>query len=195
MTTLSSLLGASGAPYASGRFYPLTILNNFVANNGDANRDYILPFTPRADVTIDAVGWVRRSTAAANIYVGIYDATGSLLTDCAVDSETSTGLHEVSTTAVTLSGSTPYYALLNQSVSAIANIDAISTTGAAYPLQLTGYAEGFAKLGGTYPSSPINFGSGVHYKARTAAAPLSSLTMTGWTFDGNLLPHIGFTVQ
>lgn len=195
MTALSSLLPASGfggAPYLAGRFYPMCLPNQFNLTTGAAaDRDYLLPFTPRADVTVDEVGWVRANTTAGNVYVGIYDSSGNLLTDCAVDSDTTAGLHAVSTTNVALSRGETYYLALNQSA-AVANVDVTSTSDAEYTVQqMMGFLNvGFA-TDQTYGANAAEMTNAASYKSRSNAALSDPLTLTGFTFDGNSMMHMG----
>lgn len=117
-------LGAGGGAslkYSSGRYYSDFPLWRFdsASNRIISNELGIQPFVPHADVTVNEIGWWRGNTLAANVYVGIYDKDGNLLTDCAVDSVTTQGLHAVDTTDVELTGGEKYYFACNQSAQVI----------------------------------------------------------------------------
>jgi hypothetical protein len=186
MTALSSLIGAfAGVPYASDVPVYLAVLNNTGNTDYAINQDHLLPFIPRADVTIDAVWWHRLSATVANVYVGIYDATGNLLTDCAVDADTTVGLHSVATTAVTLDAGQIYYLALNQSAAVVAS-DTVATADAEFSTQIAmRLPASDSRMSTTTPTS-IRMAGGFD-KARTAAALPATQTMTGWGYTSEVM--------
>jgi hypothetical protein len=203
MTTLSTLFPAAGGgtiyPYVSNRWYPVTKVDSMNQTGGmSSGRDYLLPFMPRADVTVDEIGWVRATTGGANVYVGIYDTGGNLLTDCAVDSDTTQGLHAVSTTAVDLVAGTLYYLAVNQSATVVNSVAMSTSTGTLQDAYLLGIMQvGFDTTnGGSLPSAFYDeLATGVSYKARTTAALSDPLTLTGFTYDGDTAIHMGIIPQ
>ena len=115
MTLASALYGSQGAPYVSNRAYPATANYGANGNTHAADTLYLVPFVVRRAVTIDAVWWWRSLSTAANFYVGILEADGTVVTDCAVDSNTVAGLHSVATTPVRLVPTELYYHAVNAS--------------------------------------------------------------------------------
>lgn len=163
-------------PYISNVIYPLNNLTGS-ANPSVANQDTLMPFIPHSDVTIDGVAWVRDIGTAANVYVGVYSAAGALLTNCAVDADVTPGTHVVSCTAVALLKNTKYYFAWNASADCASGrlcADAASTYPREYGIEQDLAAA--ANLGATLASFPTSYG-----KARTNAALLSTLTMSGFT--------------
>ena len=194
MSTWESVFPAGSGgnlPYPSG--VPHNLRRMYISNNassGDINRDYLIAFTARSNVTINRVWWVRANTTAANVFVGIYSATGTLLTDCAVDANTVAGVHEVTTTNVNLVAGQLYYVALNQSVLvAVSNPVAIGDVA-----DQINYMLSFSSLDVRIHSSvPVhnNTLSSV-FKDRTAALMPATQTMTGWTAQA-LAIYGGFT--
>lgn len=169
----------TGVPYASDVPVSISAIDSFgAATVYAAGVDNLIPFTVRADVTIDAVWWHRNNTTAANVYVGIYDAAGNLLTDCAVDANTTAGVHSVATTPVTLTAGNVYYLALNESAQVVTCQDA-NVAGPSHPLWM---ALALPVYDWRMPSSLGN-PTGSFRKSRTAAALPSTQTMTGWTTD------------
>jgi hypothetical protein len=163
------------------------MINNTSSTVYTANKDFLTPFMVRADVILDEVFWLRANTTAANVYVGIYGATGTLLTDCAVDANTTVGYHAVSTTAITLKAGNIYYLALNQSA-AVAGSDAIAQGDPQYTWQLLkAMAVYDIRMSATTPG-PDSISGGFE-KSRTNAALLSTQTMSGWTLSSAL--HLG----
>jgi hypothetical protein len=185
--------GGGGVDYPTSVPHWLRLPNNLTATlNAPLNYDSLLPFVPRADVTVDTVNWIRASASAANVYVGIYNAAGTLLSDCAVDTDTTTGLHEVSTTAVNLVAGQLYYWCLNESV-AVAACDVTAGSDPEYTphyMSFLGAPFDFSILS-SMPSSTRDV-LGVVRKSRTADALLSSLTMSGFEATDDI-PAAGFT--
>jgi len=179
--------GRSGSPYQPGVFYPAIQLNTFTTAM-PVNRDYITPFQPRSIITVGEIGYKRVNYTAGNIYVGIYDFAGNLLTDCAVDATTTAGLHAVSTTPVPLDAGEWYWIAINASSGVVGGDAAVSSDPEPQDWYATrnmlGYAVdvGFNPLLGTSKLSA--------YKARSNAALPSTQTMTGWTPD-TFTPFIG----
>lgn len=174
--------GAVAWPSDVPHFF-LTCESLSAASLPQQNYDILLPFVPPADVTIKSVNWMRVATNAANVYVGIYNNSGTLLTDCAVDTGTTTGLHEVSTTHTDLTAGNLYWYALNQS-SSVANIDTRGTSDidyhGVYNRFLAGQQPDFKIYsGGTAPTTSSQI-SGVMRKSRTNAALLSTITLSGF---------------
>ena len=191
MTALSTLFpsgGSGAAALKSNRWYPIHMIDRLNLTGGmSANRDYLFPFIPRVDVTVDEIGWVRANGSAADVYVGIYDLTGDLLTDCAVDSATGTGLHAVSTTPVSLTGGETYLMGVNQSA-AVVNSDLVASGDSIMPNQ---YLSGIVQLGFDTESGaslPASFSyeqlSAGIYKTRSNAALSDPLSISGFTNAG-----------
>ena len=179
--------GRSGSPYQPGVFYPAIQLNTFTTAM-PVNRDYITPFQPRSIITVGEIGYKRVNYTSGNIYVGIYDFAGNLLTDCAVDANITGGFHAVSTTPVLLDAGEWYWIAVNAS-SAVVNADSVVTGDAELygwyaTRNMLGYAVdvGFDPILGTFKLTG--------YKSRSNAALPSTQTMTGWTAD-TFTPFIG----
>jgi len=203
MTALSTLFPAAGGGVSvsmkSNRWYPIHQLMQLNLTGGmAANRDYLFPFIPRADVTVDEVGWIRANATAANVYVGIYDLSGNLLTDCAVDSGTGTGLRAVSTTAFDLTGGETYLMAANQSA-AVINSDLAANTDNLFPNQYLGGIMQFGwdtASGASFPSSFVHEQtSGGIYKSRSNAALSDPLTISGCTNAGQSVVSMGLIPQ
>ena len=181
MTRLSALVGgASALEYISGNLYPARGLSVGSALMS-TNTDYIFPWAPRKLLTVDKVAWYRDAGTAANVYVGLYNSAGTLLTDCAVDSDTTTGWHAVDTTNVTLSAGQVYYLAANVSGDVMGTWSLTNQTSAGnmssvYADQVTDYGHNL-----TIGSAPGTATLPTYSKARTNAALLSSLTMSGWS--------------
>lgn len=166
-------------PFISGQLYPANPGSSSGASVA-ANRDYLLPFMVREAVRIDAVLHSRLTTTVGDIYTGIYDVDGMLLTDCAVDSVNTAGIHAVSCTPVTLSQGEVYYFCANSSAASILEYIQLDT--------LWHFQIGWPKIG-TITGEGVGM-----YKARTAAALLSSLDLTGWTVSVSTA-YGGFVVE
>ena len=181
--------GRSGSPYQPGVFYPAIQLSS-VGTAITANYDYITPFQPRSLITVGEIGYKRVATTAGDVYVGIYDFAGNLLTDCAVDANTTAGLHAVSTTPVLLDAGEWYWMAVNAS-SAVVNGDIISGID---PEPKDWYATrnmlGYALDVGFEPTETQATYKLSAYKSRSNAALPSTQTMTGWTQD-SFTPFIG----
>ena len=80
-----------------------------------ANRQYLIPMVPTSDFSIDAVCWNRGEATSGGVYIGIYDRASNLITDCAEDTDTTIGVHAVSTTEVDLVAGETYFLTLNAS--------------------------------------------------------------------------------
>lgn len=185
MTATSTLFseGGSDLPYISNNV-------NFVsrcdihsgATSLSANRDNMWPFQPRSDVTVKELAWHRLNATAANVYVGIYDNSGNLLTDCAVDSDTTAGMHMVTTTNTELTKGAQYWFCLNQSaqvaVSAQAYVDDVGVRPDFWRFQQQMGMD--FDLYSTFRSYNINDGNGHMYKTRTTAALIDPQTMSSW---------------
>ena len=177
MTLASALFGGGGrGPYIPGKIYPFSVAGTFDTVASVVNQDRIFPFIPRKNATLDRVCWYRDNTTAGNAYVGVYSSAGVLLTNCAVDADTTVGWHAVDTTNVALSASSTYYICINVSVdiagTMVVNRNIPASDGAieSVYLQDAGMA---ADLGAA--------ASFIALKARTNAALLSTLTMSGFT--------------
>lgn len=182
MTALSQLIGGAGnIAYPSNVPQIVSPLNNVGAVTACAvNIDYLIPFLCRADVNIDAVWWSRGNTSAGNVYVGLYDADGTLLTDCAVDADTTAGFHSVSTTPVALTAGSLYYLAMNQSVQVVV-CDSGIISDAEYTYWLLNGVPAFDIRMTTTTPSGSNIATASFSKARTNAALPSTQTMNSWT--------------
>ena len=178
MTLTSALFGggASAPSYRAGNLY-LAVLAAQSGGVSVADRDYIIPFIPRVNMTLDRVGWYRDNTTAANVRVGLYSSAGALLTDCAVDTGTTVGWHLVDSTNVSLSANTFYWLCWNASADVAAAQSLDATAGSAGTPFVATDAAGLALGIGT---GDANAGGAGQFKARTNAALLSSLTMSGF---------------
>lgn len=193
MTALSTLVGGAGGgfdPFQSNKPFWAFAPNNLAATSNRNNYDILLPFTPVADVTIDQVCWYRVDATAANVYVGIYDNDGNLLTDCAVDADTTVGVHEVSTTSVALTGGTTYYLAINHSATCACGDSAGTYTDIENSPIFRGFLEGNQPdtkwyASGTFPANGFRMAIGFE-KARTAAALPSTQTTSGWAAQGRI---------
>ena len=184
--TLASALFGGGAQtdYVAGALYRY---NGAGVGTGAAtpNEDNLVPFSPRKTVTVDKVAWYRDNTTAANVYVGIYSLAGTLLTDCAVDADTTVGWHLVDTTNVTLIAGRVYYACINMSADVAGTQDANDLDGSPGRSHQMGQ---HVQLGIAASNTAADLS---YVKARTNAALLSSLTLSGWAEDV-LHPGLGF---
>jgi len=176
------------AEYLSGNLYPVRAAI-VETTAGATGRDYLMPFFVRKSVAISQVGWFRKVVTAANVYVGIYNSAGTLLTDCAVDADTSANVwHVVPTSAVNLTAGSIYYALLNQSVD----------VAGAWPLAQANTTQELVSGPGVYGYalglgvSGVISGLTTYRKSRVAAAPLASLVMSGWANETGVTPAMGF---
>jgi hypothetical protein len=182
MTLASALYGGGGiAKYRSGNLYPA---NPAAADGGTIteNRDLIFPFIPRLRVTVDRVAWCRQNTTAGNVYVGLYSSAGVLLTDCAVDSVTTAGWHLVDTTDVTLLANEFYWLCANSSAAVITSQSLAGGASAAMPADNLIMAAGLAVGIGTANNTMAGAGQ---FKARSNAALLANLTMSGFTLSAS----------
>lgn len=162
---------AAAVPYIPGS---LQLSSPYIIEGtvyGNANHDHLTPFIPRTDVTIDGVVWRRSLTGAANVYVGLFDSAGQLLTDCAVDANTTAGLRAVGTTPIALVAGNLYYIGINQS-DAILSTHRLSSVQVAQTAWLARYGI-LAGLGATSAGSVS--------KARTNAAFPSTIDLTGYS--------------
>lgn len=180
MTLLSGLVGGVGGgvtPYIPGNLYHgLPAANNGAAITAD--RDYITPIQVRVETEIDAVIYRRMAGAnAGTVYVGICDLAGNLLTNCSGDTDTTTGVHAVSTTPITLLPGVPYLGVGNSSAATLA--DTFSLSSGDYTADL-----GLTPLGGL-----IGVG---YWKSRTSAALLSTITLSSLTALTNAPFFVGF---
>jgi hypothetical protein len=82
------------------------------------NRDYFFFFAPKRTFTFDELMYYHgSSTSAHNTYIGVYDIDGNLLTDCAVDTDTTANTwHAISTTPVTLVEGNVYVTCANTDI-------------------------------------------------------------------------------
>lgn len=189
MTFASALFGGgSEIEYLSGVLYPARG-DGIGTTASVANTDFIVPWAPRKTVTIDKVAWYRDNVTAGNVYVGIYDSAGTLLTDCAVDANTTAGWHAVNTTNVTLIAGRVYYLCWNASADVAGTLlVSLLATGSPYEPSRTVTDYGYNIAIGVSP--PIT-GGAFAQKARTNAALLSSLVMSGWSQGSDRPPALG----
>jgi hypothetical protein len=180
MTLASALYGGSGGlPYLTGALYPL--FNYSGTNASTSGRDVLSTFSPRRAVTVDKVAWHRDQGTAANVYVGIYSSAGTLLTNCAVDANTTTGWHAVDTTNITLLPTAVYFFAINVSADVLTMSPSHTPNSAEYGEMI--------QLGATPGAAS---GISTIYKARANAALLSSLVMSGFTSSSDGAPALGF---
>ena len=164
------------APYIAGKIYGFTSAGTVAATASVVNEDRIFPFIPRRNATLDKVCWYRDNTSAGNAYVGVYSSAGILLTDCAVDADTTVGWHAVDTTNLALVSTQAYYLCINVSV------DIAGTMTVNQNLPATAGAIDLAYLQDAGIATDL--GATTQYivsKARTNAALLSTLTLSGFT--------------
>lgn len=174
-------IAMAGINYPSNVPQIVSPLNGVAAVTACAvNTDYLIPFLCRADVSVDAVWWQRGNTSAGNVYVGLYDADGTLLTDCAVDADTTAGFHSVSTTPVALTAGSLYYLAINQSVQVVVCDSCIITDGEYSYWLLNGVPAYDIRMTTSTPTG-INMAAASFSKARTNAALLATQTMNSWT--------------
>lgn len=177
MTLASTLFGGAGAPlYIPGKIYPFTVAGTVDGALSVVNEDRIFPFVPRKNATLDKVCWYRDNTTAGNAYVGVYSSAGVLLTNCAVDANTTVGWHAVDTTNVALSASAAYYICINVSVDIAGTMNVTRNVPAGDGAIEWVYLQG--------AGIATDLGAATQFiasKARTNAALLSSLTMSGFT--------------
>lgn len=173
----------AGINYPSNVPQIVSPLNSVAAVTSCAvNTDYLIPFLCRADVSVDAVWWQRGNTSAGNVYVGLYDADGTLLTDCAVDADTTAGFHSVSTTPVALTAGSLYYLAMNQSVQVVVCDNGTGADGELTYWLLNGVPAYDIRMTTTTPSG-LNIAAASFSKARTNAALPSTQTMNSWTLQ------------
>jgi hypothetical protein len=198
MTALSTLVGGGGGqrPYASGGGifprWPETIHSTAVSLS--VNTDTLVPFRPRVDVEISDIQFVRPVNTAATVYLAIYDSSGTRVSDAVSDAVTTTGMHTVSITNVTLTAETLYYIAVNQTVAVVSGDIAALAVTQLDPSFISSVRNTFEYdlinfdvfSGGSPPSDTTGAVCGVITKSRTAAAMPSSLTMTGWTAAAKL---------
>lgn len=186
---LSDLLdGGGGHPYPSGVPIIGPIPDQVGAANS-SNTDYLLSFVPRADVTVDKLWWYRASATAGNIYMGVIDASGNRLDDCAVDSNTTIGVHEISTTNFDMVAGNWYGVIINGSAGVIggepspSRSDTVNAQHAVYamlnPPQLSMFS------GGTFPLTSERWS--MISRSRTNAAVPDPATMTGYNAGNDIL--------
>lgn len=185
MTALSSLIGGTdggGHPYPSG--VPIIgLIPDSISGANIADTDYLLPFVPRADLTVGKLWWYRANATAADIYIGVIDASGNRLDDCAVDNNTTIGLHEINTTNFDMTAGNWYGVVINASAAVIGGElnpsrgDVVTAQHAIYamlnPVQLSMFS------GGTFPTTPDRWP--IITKGRTNSAIPDPVTMTGYS--------------
>jgi hypothetical protein len=195
MTALSTLFPASGGgvPYPSGKYELCSPVPTAFADSPTiANTDYLFPYIPRSDVTVDSLWFQRRNTTAGSVALAMYDKNGNRLDDCAVDTDTTVGFHEISSTNFDLTAGELYYWLLNASAAVIegdshtTSFNMIVQSNLVVPI-----VDGGLFSGGTAPTGAHQVISGK--KTRTTAAPIDPLTMTGWSGSDQVF-HGGFIV-
>lgn len=195
MTLASALYGAaSGTKYLAGNVYPAYAggLNSTALSTG---KDYLVPFSPRANMTLDRVAWLRENSGTgSNVYVGLYSGAGVLLTDCAVDTNTSQGWHLVNTTNVALTANTFYWLCYNQSADVAyaqssGTADTVASVRPAYEhlVREFGIATALGITSGGGDALHGVFAS----KSRSNAALLSTLVLSGWSEVTDVVPALG----
>ena len=181
--------GSSGSPYQPGVFYPAIMLN-LLTTIMYQNRDYITPFQPRSSITVGEIAYKRATASTANVYVGIYDFAGNLLTDCAADAEPTVGLHAVSTTPVLLDAGEWYWIAINAASSLVHGDNIYSADLEPQDWYTTRNMLGYAVDVGFDPIATAGTSKLSGFKSRSNAALPSTQTMTGWTADW-FTPFIG----
>ena len=186
MTALSTLFPSSGGgalPYISGNTHFVSRCDQPNSTSLQSNRDNMWPFVPRADVTVSDLSWHRINATAADVYIGIYSGDGSsLLSDCAVDNVTTTGMHIVSCTDFDLTAGELYWFCLNQSLQ-VAGSDFFGAFDEGTQIDAWRFSAGMGinfDLYSTFRSYNIGDGNGHMYKTRTNAALPASQTMSSW---------------
>jgi len=192
MSTWESIFPEAGGnlPYLSLVPHSLRRINNATnTNSAVINRDYLTAFTARADVTINRVWWLRANTGAANVSLGIYGATGTLLTDCAVDTNAVAGVHQVTTSNVNLVSGQLYYFAIN-----VSSLVAVCAPGDITADDVINNALNFMNFNVLiYSSVPAHSEIiSAAFKSRTTALMPATQTMTGWTAQA-LNIYGGFT--
>jgi|21_taG_2_1085346.scaffolds.fasta_scaffold44132_2 hypothetical protein len=191
MTALSTLFPSVGGAvdYTSNIPIFAQFPSNWNTSAHSAGKDYFIPLQVRAEVTIDEVFWLRHATTAGNVYVGICDASGNVLTDCAVDSDTTIGLHAVSTTPVTLSPSTQYYLMFNSSVLNIGKADGGANADGEWPLQVAMAISNGINMDlftGTNWAANANRIVGARSATRANAAFPDPMTIGSWDYTATI---------
>jgi len=194
MSTWESIFPAAAGggtlPYQSLVPHNLRRMSNSVTvSDAFINQDYLIAFTARSDVTINRVWWVRGNTTAADVFVGIYSATGTLLTNCAVDANTVQGVHQVTTSNVNLVAGGLYYFAINESALVAVCAPVLNSSG-----EEINQALNFINLNVLIYSTIPNHAAVISSarKDRTAALMPATQTMTGWTAQA-LAIYGGFT--
>jgi len=184
MTALSTLFPSAGggsAPYPSAGYHSIGLgdLANTWGASLSSNTDYLFPFVPRADVTVDSLYYLRRFSGG-DVALGMYDNSGNLLSDCALDSVTTAGYHEVATTNFDLTAGELYWWLINTSSASAVTADFLATSDQCISGILSRSIEvpGGMYSGGTAPTASNNR-AGIS-KSRTNAIAPSTITMSGW---------------
>jgi hypothetical protein len=188
MTLASAIFGGGGSTkYRSGNLYPAIGLG-IGSGASVANADFIMAFSPRRTMTVDRVAWYRDNTTAANVFVGLYSSAGALLTNCAVDTDTVIGWHLVDTTNVALVADEFYWLAWNASAD-VAGTWALASSATLTSISPT-YEELAMRMGlAVGIGTADNVMAGVaQQKARTNAALLSNLTMSGFALASTCPP-------
>jgi hypothetical protein len=176
-----------------GKIQPFSVGGQVSTAASTVDTDHVFAFIPRRTATLDRVCWNRDNGTAGNAYVGVYSSAGVLLTNCAVDSDTTTGWHAVDTTNVLLLNTSYYYICINVSV----DIAGTMLTNGGWPMDAPNASAG-KTAGAIHPDyilwSGLNTDLGaaeyIATKARANAALLSSLTLSGFS-AGSSMPAMG----
>lgn len=177
-----------GVAYPSGSYQSVG-LGDYANSYGatlSPNTDYLFPFVPRADVTIDKLYYFRRASGG-NVALGWYNNSGTRLDDVALDSDATAGYHERETTNFELSAGDLYWFLVNTNAASAVTSDLLSPTDQNVSAILTRahgipggmYSGGVAPTGGVQAVGLI--------KSRTNAVAPSTITMSGWSASDDVV--------
>lgn len=191
MTLATALYGGGGATkYRPGNLYPQNP-SGIDTTASAANYDYLIPWSPRANMTLDRVAWYRDNSSSANVRVGLYSSAGVLLTDCANDNNTATGWHLVDTTNVALTANTFYWLCWNSSADVAGT--QVQATGTAIADIRPRFEELVFEYGlavGMGAAPGVTMDGPYLTKVRTNAALLATLVMSGWSTGGISSPSV-----
>jgi hypothetical protein len=137
-------------------------------------------------MTLDRVAWYRDNANSANVYVGLYSSAGALLTDCAVDTNAVAGWHLVDSTNVSLQAGEFYWLCWNGSADAAGTHNALTQTAdTGQKITYESLVDRYGLAVGIGTSTSLQIRGMAQIKARTNAALLSTLIMSGWSETAN----------
>lgn len=158
-------------------------------------RDYLVPFRPRADVTITHISWLRSATTAGTAYLSVIDEAGSRISDAVEDADTLEGIHDVEITSLDIPAEQKVYFVVNQSAAIVCSENPQSAADQQFVSNVRMATKYFEEegvsldlyVGGSAPTSRLNRWYGAPYKSRSAAAQPATQTMTGWTWSDEII--------